>query len=296
MERFQVEAYNLLQLFLGVGVELSNAKGVISMRRGNLFWGFVIILVGVIFFFSSLGILKGINPWNFIWPVFLIVLGVWILFGNLLGRRFRGETQQVSIPLEAATSARVKIGHGAGRLALDSHAGPGELLAGSVVGGLRSKIDRRDGEVEVNLRPPDDAFPFMNWGWSRGLDWSLGLTREIPLSLEIGTGANEATLDLTDLRMTELHVHTGASSTKISLPANAGFTRVTCEGGVAGLELKVPSGVAARIRYRGGLSSITVDSSRFQRIGGEYRSADYETAANKVDIDVQLGVGSVDVR
>jgi hypothetical protein len=266
------------------------------MRRGNLFWGFLIIIVGVIFFFSSIGLFKGINPWNFIWPVFLIVLGVWILFGNLLGRRFRGETQQVTIPLEGATSARVKIGHGAGRLALDSHAGPGELLSGSVVGGYRSNIDRRNGELQVKLRPPEDAFPFMSWGWSRGLDWSLGLTREIPLSLEISMGANEAILDLTDLRLTELQVHTGASGTKISLPANAGYTRVSCEAGAAGLELKVPSGVAARIRYRGGLSSITVDSSRFPHIGGEYRSSDYDSAANKVDIDVQMGVGSVDVR
>jgi len=266
------------------------------MRRGNLFWGFVIILVGVLFLLSTTGILKGINLWELIWPAFLIVLGFWILFGNLLGGRFKGETRQVSIPLEGATSARVKIGHGAGKLIIDSHAGPGELLSGSCVGGLQSKIDRSSSEVQVKLRPPDNTFPFTVWGWSQGLDWTLGLTRDIPLALEIGSGANESNLDLTDLRVTELQVHTGASATKVSLPSNAGFTRVTCEAGVAGLELRVPSTVAARIRYRGGLSSMNVNTSRFPRMGGEYCSPDYDTAANKVDIDVHIGVGSVDIR
>jgi hypothetical protein len=266
------------------------------MRRGNLFWGSVILVVGILILFSNLGIFKGIDPWDLIWPVILILLGVWILFGNLLRGSFRGETRQVSIPLGGATSARVKIGHGAGRLVIDSRAAPGELVSGTVVGEFFSKIDRTGGEVQVKLRPPDSIFTFPNWGWSQGLEWTLGLARDIPLSLEIGTGANESILDLTNLQVIELQIHTGASATKVSLPARAGYTRVTCEAGVAGLELSVPSGVAARIRYRGGLSSLNVSAARFPHTDGEYRSPDYDSAENKVDIEVQMGVGSVDIR
>lgn len=268
------------------------------MSRGNLFWGFVLILVGVLFLLSTTGLIKGVNLWDLIWPTFLIAIGLWILFGNLLGRRFAGGLRvgEVVIPLEGASSARVKISHGAGRLTLDRPAAAGELLSGSFAGGLIYKLNRRGSEVEVKMRPPDYAFRFVNWGWSHGLDWSFGLSRDIPLSLEVGTGASESILDLTDLRVTELQLHTGASSTKVSLPANSGFTRVTCEAGVAGLELRVPSNVAGRIRYRGGLSSINVDTSRFPHAGGVYQSVDYDTVANKVDIDVQMGVGSVDIR
>lgn len=71
---------------------------------------------------------------------------------------------------------------------------------------------------------------------------------------------------------------------------------MNCEAGVAGIELLVPPNVAARIRYRGGLSSMNVNTSRFPQMDGEYRSPDYDSTANKVDIDVQMGVGSVDVR
>jgi len=266
------------------------------MTKGNLFWGFVLILVGVLFLLSTTGILKGINVWDLIWPTFLIGLGLWILFGNLLGRRSAGETRQMAIPLEGATSARVKIAHGAGRLTLDSRAAPGELLTGSFTGGVQSSLDRSGSEVKIKLRVPDYAFPFFNWGWSRSIDWTIGLSRDIPLSLEVGTGANESILDLTDLRVTELQLHTGASSTKVTLPANAGITRVTCEGGAAGFELRVPTNVAARIRFRGGLSSINVSTSRFPRSGDGYQSPDYDTAVNKVEIDIQMGVGSVDIR
>jgi hypothetical protein len=60
--------------------------------------------------------------------------------------------------------------------------------------------------------------------------------------------------------------------------------------------VRVPSGVAARIRASGGLADIRVDRDRFPRAGGVYQSADYDTAANKVDIDVEAGVGSVNIR
>jgi hypothetical protein len=57
----------------------------------------------------------------------------------------------------------------------------------------------------------------------------------------------------------------------------------------------VPAGVAARIRAEAGLSDMKVDRSRFPRQGVYYQSPDYETAANKADVTVQMGVGSVEV-
>jgi hypothetical protein len=44
------------------------------------------------------------------------------------------------------------------------------------------------------------------------------------------------------------------------------------------------------------LSEISVDQNRFPRTGNGYQSADYDTAANKVDILIETGVGSVKVK
>ena len=57
--------------------------------------------------------------------------------------------------------------------------------------------------------------------------------------------------------------------------------------------MNVPAGVAARIRSRMALGSSDVDEARFPRTSNGYESPDFATATNRVDIDVQGGVGSV---
>jgi hypothetical protein len=61
------------------------------------------------------------------------------------------------------------------------------------------------------------------------------------------------------------------------------------------VSVKVPEGVAARIRASGGVASINVDRKRFPRQGQVYVSPDYETAENTVDIDLDMGVGSLSI-
>jgi hypothetical protein len=58
----------------------------------------------------------------------------------------------------------------------------------------------------------------------------------------------------------------------------------------------VPEGVSARIHARGGLYELNVDTNRFPNVGDEYRSPDYEVSANRVDIDVETGMGGIKIR
>ena len=79
-------------------------------------------------------------------------------------------------------------------------------------------------------------------------------------------------------------------------PENAGPTTAHFSGGATNLTLEVPNGVAAQIRTRGGLNTLSVDQSRFPAAGADtYRSPDYATAANKVDITVETGVSTIRV-
>ena len=95
--------------------------------------------------------------------------------------------------------------------------------------------------------------------------------------------------------MASLDLHTGVSETRVRLPRAAGATSVRAEPGVASVTLEVPTGVAARIRSRMALGSSRIDETRFPRVGDIYQSIDYATAANRVDIDIQGGIGSVQV-
>ena len=59
-------------------------------------------------------------------------------------------------------------------------------------------------------------------------------------------------LDLRDLKVTDLKLETGASATEVTLPASAGFTRVKVQAGAARVDMRVPGGVAARIKTSAG--------------------------------------------
>lgn len=260
------------------------------MVRWNWVLGIVLIVLGVVLL---LGIVR------VFWPVLLIAVGVLVV----LGATWRGGAavrEQAAIPLEGAREASVRIRHGAGRLLVGAGAAAGDLVSGSFGGGLEAD-SRRDGErLVVNMQVKHRDFSHVVLPWTRGapggLDWDVVLNATVPLSLELETGASESRLALTDLQVRDLRVSTGASSTTVDLPARAGMTRVRLESGAAAARLRVPQGVAAQVTAHGALAGIRVDEARFPKsAGGVYRSTDYDTAQNRVEILVETGVGSVEV-
>jgi len=269
------------------------------VRRSTLFWGALLILFGGLLLLNNTGVID-VNVWGLIGPLFLLITGLWFVWAVIAAPESAGETEEAVIPLAEATRGRIRLGHGAGRLQIDASASSGALVSGSFAGGVQQK-SRRDGdELNVELRPPSGLFmPFPPlWiPFARGgLVWNVGLSKSVPLSLDIRAGAGEIRLDLTDLQVEELNVQTGASSAEVKLPAHAGYTRVEAKGGLTSLKIEVPEGVAARIRATGGLAGISVDRSRFPRTGGVNQSPDYDSAQNKVDIHVTTGLGSLVVK
>lgn len=262
------------------------------MRSGAMFWGGSLILLGVIFLLDNLGFFGDVNIWGLLWPIFLIALGVWLIWGYFFRRS--PESEHATIPLEGSARARIRVNHGAGRINISAHSDPGVLVVGDFGGGLDVKT-RKDGEgLDVKMSVPTQFIPF-SWYPGYSLDWNFSLYRDIPLSIELNTGASDNRIDLSELKVSEVKLSSGASSSRIILPAQAGYTRVDIEAGAAAVDLSVPAGVAARIRSRGGLSSLKLDEARFPRFGDTYQSADYDSAANKVEISVQMGAGSVSV-
>lgn len=263
------------------------------MRRGPIFWGTILILAGIVFLLDTLGLLGNIQAWNLFWPLALIAFGVWTLFGS----RFRRvpEIEHASIPLDGASRARVRLNHGAGRLSLNSGASADQLIEGDFGGGLDLDKQHRGDELDIRMSVPVQFLPF-SWGPGYSLDWDLRVNPEVELDLHLEAGAGETRLDLNDLLVRNLQLKTGASRTEVVLPGNAGHTRVDISAGAAQVNVVVPQGVGARIRTRGGISDIQVDQARFPRVGDYYQSQDYSEASNRVDLDVEMGVGSVRIR
>lgn len=262
------------------------------MNRRGLFWGVVLVVIGLLALLDNLGLLAGVNVWGLIFPIGLILLGIWVLWGNFL--RSSMEVEQLSLPLEGASEANIRLQHGAGRLAVSGGTSPNFLIEGDFGGGADITKNQHGDLLEIRLNTKLQFVPFVWWRGS-GLDWDIRLSQGIPISLELETGASEARLDLGDLQVKRLNLKCGASSVKLYLPKDAGQTAAKVEAGAASIEVQIPLGVATRIRSRGGLSRLSLDEKRFPRFGDIYQSIDYDSAENKIDLDIQMGVGSVSI-
>lgn len=266
------------------------------MRRGQLFWGIILVLLGLALL---VGNILEINVWDYLWPLILIGLGAAILWGTLRRRDNEAYSETFVLPVEGAESARIKFQYGAGKLTVHGDPGAADLIAGNFAGGVEHTVRQENGAAVVTLRSPVQHATIWPWDWADAgshRKWSVGFSDRVPLDLEFETGACDAYLNLASLPVKSLRLQTGASSTMLRLPEHAGHTDVRLESGAASIEVRVPEGVAARIRLRGGLASNNVDTARFPRTGDVYQSSDYETASNRVDISVETGVGSVDIR
>ena len=263
------------------------------MGRGQVFWGIILLLAGFVFLLDNMGLLGNLDAWNVLWPLGLIAFGIWTLWGSAFRRA--PAMEHARVPLDGASRARVRMSHGAGRLTLTAGADMDTLLEGDFGGGLDLNTQKHGDELDVRMSVPVQVFPFSS-GPGYTLDWNLRFNPEAALELELEAGAGETRLDLSELPVHRLRLKTGASHSVINLPASAGFTRADISSGAAQIDIHIPSGVAASIRTRGGLSSMQVDQARFPRFGDRYQSPDYDEALNKVELDVEMGVGGVNIR
>jgi hypothetical protein len=260
-------------------------------RRSSLFWGVILVILAVLLLLNQMGVIAG-NIFSYFWPLLIIAFGIWLIIG-FFARKIPSDSEKVSIPLEGATSAYVKLDHGAGRLTLRSGAGTGEILNGTFGNGLSYKSHLEAGRLELKLRTSQQ---FWAWWPGESMDWDICFNNEIPLILKIDSGASASVLDLSGLRVTDLDIDTGASSTELILPANAGNTHVDIDTGASSLKVTIPVSVAASIRVKSGIASVNIDS-RFQSLaGGLYQSSDFSTAANRVEMTIDAGVGSIEVK
>ncbi len=294
----------------------------------------VLILIGVLLLLQNLGLVSA-DIWSTIgrlWPLLLVLIGLDVLLGRRLGGRailgmtllaFAGagiwatitagsstadsDTRSFDQSLDGATSANVLVNFGAGQLSLSSLPGsdPTQLASltfqgpASVEPTTRYDVQNGVGQLQygVNGRTglAGSAFPMFS-GRPSSSQLDVALSPNLPLTVTVRTGAADAQLDFSQLRATDLNVSVGASAAHLTLPANAGATTAHVQGGLTALTIVVPPGVAAQVHYRGGLNALDIDQTRFSVVGnGEYRSADYDSATNRVDLYVDSGLASVTI-
>ena len=260
------------------------------MRRDNLFWGTALILVGVLLYLQTQGYIRNVIP--YLWPLALILVGGWIILG-VYWRPALSDEETFVVPVGMAKSARFRFSHGAGQIEITGGAPVGQALVGSSAVGM-NKHSHLDGDkLDVRVEAGPSFLPFL--GPSQGI-WRFQLTQEIPLTLVVESGASSLNIDLKDVLASHVELNTGASSSNVTVPAR-GVSLLDIDAGAASVNVRVPAATAARIRVQEGVNSVNIDTNRFARLdSGFYQSTGYDTAADRADINIEAGLGSVTVR
>jgi hypothetical protein len=261
-----------------------------------------------------------------LWPLLLVLIGLDIILGRrsvigniivlvitiavvvgvvlfliaspgLLGLSAAGAVDHFAEPLAGLAQADLEVNFAAGQLNITRLTDSPSLIEADLeLATSRNPawtIDRRDDRAEMLLKYVRDDW-IENWNWRGGDRWSLRLSPQVALSLDVDVGAGGATISLIDLNVQDLKVESGAGQTKIIFPQEGDFSG-QISGGVGAVVLEIPVEMAARLRIDRGLSALDI-SSRFTKENDVYRTDDWETNPNRVDLDVDVGVGLLTIR
>ena len=124
--------------------------------------------------------------------------------------------------------------------------------------------------------------------------WDLQLNKKVPVELALNFGAGEARLDLGSLDLRGLEVHMGVGKLDVDLrgaPRHA--YNVSINGGIGEATVHLSADAAIYAEAHGGIGGIKVRG--LSQRDGHWVSPSFDEAANKIRIDIQGGIGQVNV-
>ncbi len=285
---------------------------------GSIFFGFIIVIIGLVLLAKNAGWIPDTFSfdWNWIWPLIIIFIGVsilskngWVswliggvvtlvvlgmlammLFGGWNTAKTAVSTDMISIEKNTeATSADVTLKTGAG--AVNISGGSEKIVSGTYEhqGLTLSKKDETADHVQkVGLETTG------NWNfWGRHANnFDLALNNDMPLSLTLGTGATDMTIDLTTINATNVSIDTGASDVKLIMGDKPDLSRVSVDAGASSISITLPKTVGAKIDLSAGATTKSLPDF-IQRDDKTYETANYESSTKKIAFDMNLGAATL---
>jgi hypothetical protein len=240
--------------------------------------------------------------------------------GNLL-------THNLSAPLNGVKTATVDCDTRTGHLTIDRLTGGEPVLATGTLQYLAKQapptrtLRASNGQAQLTLRAGDTERPWFSFPWAACIgatEWRIHLNPTVQYDLTAHSGGGNVKLDLAGLAVTRVLADTGGGTMDVILPDHAanlsvaaktgggnvtvdigsgltGSSSVNAKSGAGNVVVHVPAGVAAKVHASSGIGKVTVDARFSQLDGNTYQSADYDSAANQVEITATSGAGNVSV-
>ena len=296
------------------------------MKASTLFWGVLFLLIGGLILLNNLGLIdvEWVAIWR-LWPLILIFWGLSLIVGKERPKWYvvlllillivfmiiavfvaewydrdydyvLGETNQQSFvePYSGAVErASFALSSGAGKFLIQDTTT--QLLDASThvsFGKYALTTDRAGDSESLSLR-----FRGRSGRWNFGkfrnrAEVKLNVHPVWDVNVEIGAASLD--FDLSPYKVDDVKIDAGASSLKLRLGDRSSESRVRIQAGASSIEIEVPETVGCEVRAETKLSSRRIRG--FERIDDDkYQTANFESAAKKIYVEIDAGVSSVRV-
>ncbi len=299
------------------------------MKFRNIFWGMILILVGILFTLENLNVIDfdWYNLWR-LWPVILVLWGVSIIpvknlikvvlvlivfaastyymmqetvywHDNEYSITFNNNdttpeerTQEFTIPYEdSAIVAKLDMEIAASKFVLVDESF--DLIDFEKHGSsiyYKYTVKQVDSIVDVNIYIEDEVS--LSGHNNNRIDMSLNPHPIWDLDFEIG--AADANLDLSGLKVSNISIEGGAAAIKVKLGDNNPETKMSIETGASAIKVLVPKESYCELDINAVLSGKTITG--FQKVErGQYKTDNYDVATSKIYITVETAVSSYSI-
>jgi N-terminal domain of toast_rack, DUF2154 len=206
------------------------------------------------------------------------------------------QRESKSVDPKNAQSARAQLKMGAGELHLTG--GADQLMEGEFsynVSEWKPKVSYdlsgEKGELVVKQGSAEGA----GLSGDARNEWNLRLNDEVPTDLVVQMGAGESDLDLDSLALTGVNLQMGAGKTTVDLTGDyAQDFEASIQGGVGEATVLLPSEVGVKAKAEGGLG--TINAKGLQTVGNSYVNDAYGESDVNLSVDVQGGVGEINLK
>lgn len=279
--------------------------------------------LGVVLLLSNFGQLAW-SAWAVlwgIWPVFLVAVGLDIMFGRrsiwlgllagvlvtailvgilwYFGTSFAGAKlamDNFDRPLSGVKQADVSIQPLIGNLSLTSLSDSNNLI--------EAKVERLQGEnIQPNYREQDGE-GFFDLSSSGGTiifptgpgsepSWDLRLTSQVPLNLKVKMIIGKSSVEAQNLKLSGLSTSLVIGETVVYLPIKGNFN-AKIEGVIGSITIHVPESMEIQINSDVGLFNVQVPNGYISG-EGTYSSPGFAGAENRITMDVSQVIGKVQV-
>ncbi len=301
------------------------------MSYKKIFWGVILVLLGTALILKNLGILwfSWYGIWR-LWPVLLILWGVSLipvkdyikLIISLLivalsvsflykernstypGFHFdwNEDNEEVLTGVNkqnlseewdsTLTTAVLNFDAAAGAFKIDqSSLKLIEFEKNGEIGTYSMEIQKEGDTATVDLNMHGQSVEVGN---NRGNNVTMRINADPIWNFNMDVGAASIDMDLTKFKIGDIHLDGGASSVDLKLGILQKTTNLDIETGASSITIRIPKDAGCELKSNTFMTSRNIDG--FNKIeSGLYRTANYSSSSQKISINVESAISSLDI-